>query len=68
MTKSEALAITTMLPPARQDIQEVHLRLKMHAEGRVPLDDDNLQNAMTRLARAVDAVDIVYKMAAAELD
>lgn len=68
MTKSEATAINMMLPPAQQDIQEVHLRLKMHSEGKLLLDDDNIQNAMVRLGRAVDVVMSVNKMALAELN
>ncbi len=68
MTKSEAIAITTLLPPAHRDIQEVALRMKMHKEGKITLDGDHIANSIDRLNRAVDAIITVNKMAYAEIE
>ena len=68
MQKAEAIAITNILQSPRQDVQEVRLRLKMHVEGKLTMSDDSQQNAMERLEHAIDAVDLVLKMAYSELD
>ena len=68
MTKAEAIAIGALLPNARRDIQEVTLRLTMHREGKLLLTDDDVDNSVVRLTRAVESLDTVAKMARAELD
>ena len=68
MTKAEAIAIGALLPNARRDIQEVTLRLTMHREGKLLLTDDEVDNSVVRLTRAVESLDTVAKMARAELD
>ncbi len=68
MTKAEAIAINALLPDARRDVQEVQLRLTMHNEGKLDLNAESIENSAKRLARSVEAIDTVTKMAHASLD
>ncbi len=68
MTKAEAIAINALLPDARRDIQEVQLRLTMHNAGKLDLSEDAIDDSAERLARSVDAIDTVTKMAIASMD
>jgi len=67
MTKSEAIAITNLLPDAQKEVQEVHLRLKFHADGTMIMDDEHLKDSMSRLDKASNAIILVNKMAYSEL-